>query len=215
MSRQAKILIFSLVLVFAIFQKQTKEPDNSYDNNDYREPTTVVPKKKPKTPVKKATPNNNLITPNFKPIATFYPQPKNGFSPYDSYFGKGVYNNNSGNSFKIKNSNTTDAVVLLVNAFSGRKVRNEYVRKNANFEMTGVPNGTYYLEWFSGENWSPDLIVGSGYKGGFQTNANFTKTRDSSDWMKVDGYQVWTVTLYSVVGGDVESEEINAEDFFN
>ena len=83
------------------------------------------------------------------------------------------------------------------------------------FEMTGVPNGTYYLEWFSGENWSPDLKVGSGYKGGFQTNANFTKTRDSSDWMKVDGYQVWTVTLYSVVGGDVESEEINAEDFFN
>ena len=148
-----------------------------------------------------------------KPVVN--PQPKNGFSPYDSYFGKGVYNNNSGNSFEIKNSNTTDAVVLLVNAFSGRKIRNEYVRKNANFEMTGVPNGTYYLEWFSGENWSPDLIVGSAYKGGFQTNANFTKTRDSSDWMKVDGYQVWTVTLYSVVGGDVESEEINAEDFFN
>ena len=53
MSRQAKILIFSLVLVFAIFQKQTKEPDNSYDNNDYEEKTTVVPKKKPKIPVKK------------------------------------------------------------------------------------------------------------------------------------------------------------------
>ena len=215
MSRQAKILIFSLVLVFAIFQKQTKEPDNSYENNDYREQTAVVPKKKPKTPVKKTIPNNNLIIPDFKPIPIFYPQPKNGFSPYDSYFGKGVYNNNSGNSFKIKNSNTTDAVVLLVNAFSGRKIRNEYVRKNANFEMTGVPNGTYYLEWFSGENWSPDLKVGSAYKGGFQTNANFTKTRDSSDWMKVEGYQVWTVTLYTVAGGDVESEEINAEDFFN
>ena len=76
--------------------------------------------------------------------------------------------------------------------------------------MTGVPNGTYYLEWFSGENWSPDLKVGSAYKGGFQTNANFTKTRDSNDWMKVEGYQVWTVTLYTVAGGDVESEEINA-----
>ena len=215
MSRQAKILIFSLVLVFAIFQKQTKEPDNSYENNDNREPTAVVPKKKPKTPAKKIIPNNNLIIPDFKPTPIFYPQPKNGFSPYDSYFGKGVYNNKSGNSFKIKNSNTTDAVVLLVNAFSGRKIRNEYVRKNANFEMTGVPNGTYYLEWFSGENWSPDLKVGSAYKGGFQTNANFTKTRDSNDWMKVEGYQVWTVTLYTVAGGDVESEEINAEDFFN
>ena len=215
MSRQAKILIFSLVLVFAIFQKQTKEPDNSYENNDNREPTAVVPKKKPKTPVKKTTPNNNLILPDFKPVTTINPQPKNGFSPYDSYFGKGVYNNNSGNSFKIKNSNTTDAVVLLVNAFSGRKIRNEYVRKNANFEMTGVPNGTYYLEWFSGENWSPNLKVGSSYKGGFQTKASFTKTKDASDWMKVEGYQIWTVTLYSVAGGDVESEKINAEDFFN
>ena len=215
MSREAKILIFSLVLVFAIFQKQTKEPDNFYDNNDYEEQTTVVPVKKPKTPVKKTIPNNNLIIPDFKPTPIFYPQPKNGFSPYDSYFGKGVYNNKSGNSFKIKNSNTTDAVVLLVNAFTGRKIRNEYVRKKANFEMTGVPDGTYYLEWFSGSNWSPDLKVGSAYKGGFQTNANFTKTRDSDDWMKVEGYQVWTVTLYTVEGGDVESEEINAEDFFN
>ena len=33
--------------------------------------------------------------------------------------------------------------------------------------------------------------------------------------MKVDGYMQWTITLYSVVGGDVESQSINPEDFFN
>ena len=33
--------------------------------------------------------------------------------------------------------------------------------------------------------------------------------------MKVEGYQIWTVTLYSVVGGDVESESMNANEFFN
>ena len=219
------MIIFSIILVFAIIQKQGKEesepvkttstqpikkvPESVERDDDYWDQYKFVDEAKNKMPliIPKENANNRL------PI--YHPKPKNGFSPYDSYFGKGVYNNKSGNSFKIKNSNTTDAVVLLVNAFSGRKIRNEYVRKNANFEMTGVPNGTYYLEWFSGENWSPDLKVGSAYKGGFQTNANFTKTRDSNDWMKVEGYQVWTVTLYTVAGGDVESEEINAEDFFN
>jgi hypothetical protein len=33
--------------------------------------------------------------------------------------------------------------------------------------------------------------------------------------MKVSGYEIWTVTLYSVAGGDVESENINANEFFN
>ena len=142
-------------------------------------------------------------------------KPKNGYSPYDKYFGKGVYINNSGNSFKIENSNETDAVVLLVNAFDGKKNRNEFVRKGTTFTMTGVPNGTYYLEWFSGTDWWDDLKVGTKFKGGFQTKASFTKTKDRNDWMKVDGYQIWTVTLYSVVGGDVESESMNAEEFFN
>ena len=81
--------------------------------------------------------------------------------------------------------------------------------------MTGVPNGTYYLEWFSGNNWSPNLLIASKYKGGFQTQSSFTKTKDLNDYMKVEGYQQWTVTLYSVTGGDVESEGINADEFFN
>ena len=202
MSRQAKIIIFSIILVFVIYQKQTKEekkPSNSIDTSKYN--------KKNKTGI-----YDNLGLTNSPVI--FYPKPKNGYSPYDKYFGKGIYDNNTGNEFIIKNSNQTDAVVLLVNAYSGRKVRNEYVRKGASFEMTGVPNGTYYLEWASGTNWSPELKVGR-LTGGFQSKATFTKTRDRNDWMSVDGYRQWTVTLYSVAGGDVESEKINADEFFN
>ncbi|MDB4228811.1 tetratricopeptide repeat protein [Flavobacteriaceae bacterium] len=147
-------------------------------------------------------------------LPIFFFQPKNGFSPYNAYFGKGIYDNSSGNVFILKNSNDTDAVVLLVNAYSGKKVRNEYVRKGASFEMTGVPNGTYYLEWASGTNWSPELKVGR-LTGGFQSKATFTKTRDRNDWMSVDGYKQWTVTLYSVTGGDVESENLSANEFGN
>jgi hypothetical protein len=164
---------------------------------------------------KKSSEEFKKLVEGIKPLVYLQLTPKNGYSPYNSYFGKGIYNNNSGNSFKIENSNETDAVVLLVNAYSGKKIRNEFVRKGTTFEMTGVPNGTYYLEWFSGTDWYSDLKVVSKFKGGFQTKASFTKARDRNDWMKVDGYKIWTVTLYSVVGGDVESESIDANDFFD
>jgi len=196
MSRQAKIIIFSLILLFSIYQKQTNDNSTTYEPR--------VAKAKPKK-----------YKPKRKKTLEWFPTPKNGFSPYNQYFGKGIYNNNSGNEFIIKNSNQTDAIVLLVNAYTGRKVRNEFVSKGSNFKMTGVPDGTYYLEWFSGTDWSPELKVGTRFKGGFQTDASFTKTRDRSDWMMVNGYKQWTITLYSVVGGDVESQKINADEFFN
>ena len=200
------MIIFSIILVFAIIQKQGKE-----DSVSTKTTSTQPKEKKPDlTEFDQYKRDDPKVDPN-----KFYPTPKNGFSPYDAYFGKGIYNNSLNNSFKIKNSNTTDAVVLLVNAYSKRKVRNEFVRKGATFEMSGVPNGTYYLEWFSGNDWSPDLKVGTKYKGGFRSKASFTKTKDESDWMKVSGNQIWTVTLYTVAGGDVESESMNANEFFN
>jgi hypothetical protein len=205
------MIIFSIILVFAIIQKQGKEESEPVKT------TSIQPKKKVPESAERDDDywdqykrDDPQVDPN-----KFYPTPKNGFSPYDAYFGKGIYNNSLNNSFKIKNSNTTDAVVLLVNAYSKRKVRNEFVRKGATFEMSGVPNGTYYLEWFSGNDWSPDLKVGSKYKGGFRSKASFTKTKDVSDWMKVSGNQIWTVTLYTVAGGDVESESMNANEFFD
>ena len=214
MSRQAKIIIFSLILLFSIYQKQTNDNSTTYEP---RVITKDTPKKKTtKTTPKKYKPKRKKPElPIFNKTIEWFPTPKNGFSPYNQYFGKGIYNNNSGNEFIIKNSNQTDAIVLLVNAYTGRKVRNEFVSKGSDFKMTGVPDGTYYLEWFSGTDWSPELKVGARFKGGFQTDASFTKTRDRSDWMMVNGYKQWTITLYSVVGGDVESQKINADEFFN
>ena len=148
------------------------------------------------------------------PVFDNFPQPENGYSPYNEYFGRGIYNNDSGNEFILKNSNSTDAVVLLVNAYSGKKVRNEYIRKGSTFSMSGVPNGTYYLQWSSGNNWSPNKNVGN-LTGGFQEDISFAKTENRNDWMPVEGYQQWTVTLYSVTGGDVETDNISASEFAN
>ena len=80
--------------------------------------------------------------------------------------------------------------------------------------MTGVPNGTYYLQWSSGNNWNPSKKVGN-LRGGFQNDISFSKTENSSDWMEVKGYQQWTVTLYSVFDGDVETDNISALEFSN
>ena len=208
MSRNAKLVIYGIILLFSIALKIKNNNEESKSYSDSQD--TVVNRTTPK-PIQPKKPNNNNESNNF---TDYYPTPQNGHSPYDSYFGKGIYNNSTGNKFIIKNSNSTDAVVLLVNAYSGRKVRNEFIRKGSTFSMTGVPNGTYYLEWASGTNWSTDKKVGK-LTGGFQSNSSFTKTRDRADWMAVSGYQEWTVTLYAVEGGDVESESLTENEFGN
>ena len=201
------IILFIIIIIFFVGYNLNK--DGSDSSNDNNKSVNRINEKINNDVIEDV--KNKIIT----PTKINYPRPKNGFSPYDQYFGKGIYNNNSGNEFVIKNSNSTDAVVLLVDAFSKKKIRNEYVRKGNDFKMTGVPNGTYYIEWFSGNDWSPNLKVASKYKGGFRKDASFTKTRDRSDWMPVKGYQQWTITLYNVTGGDVASEKIDEDDFFN
>ena len=219
MSRQAKIIIFSLILVYSIYSHQNNSSildwafETREKNNEWWEESKKENEKRKKWGLSdEVKSDKDIIESSEKPSKDNFPQPKNGFSPYNDYFGKGIYNNNSGNVFLIKNSNSTDAVVLLVNAYSGRKVRNEYIRQGADFEMTSVPDGTYFLEWASGNDWNPNLKVGN-LKGGFQTNSSFTKTKDTNDWMKVGGYQQWTVTLYAVAGGDVQSESMSANEF--
>lgn len=211
MSRQVKLFIYGIVFLYAIA--------SNIEVDDYSDSKSPVVSKPSNSSIVGNSNNNDNVKSTIEDdsdrnTVVNYTRPENGFSPYDSFFGKGIYNNSSGNEFVIKNSNSTDAVVLLVNANTGRKTRNEYIRKGNTFTMTGVPNGTYYLEWASGNDWNPNLKVGR-LKGGFQTNKSFTKTRDRSDWMNVPGYMQWTVTLYSVPGGDVESENLTANEFGN
>ena len=211
MNRQVKIIVFALILVFSFLKKHSNDFSSSDDKK--RERVTTPKKQNNSNNTKKRfTPNTNNKT---QASPKFFQTPKNGFSPYNRCFGKGVYNNDTGNAFIIKNSNSTDAVVLLVNAYTSRKVRNEFIRKGETFKMTGVPHGTYYLEWMSGNDWSPEIRVNSCLTGGFQTGQSFTKTRDRDDWMSVDGYKEWTVTLYTVSGGDVASESLSADEFGN
>lgn len=145
-------------------------------------------------------------------ICKNYPTPENGFSPYKNSFGNGVYNNSSGNSFIIKNSNSSHVVVLLINAYTNKKIRNEFIRKGEKFSMTGVPNGTYYLKWMSGNDWCPTEKIGN-LNGGFKKDLSFSESAKKNDWMKVSGFQEWTITLYTISNGNMDTQTINESDF--
>ena len=230
MSRQAKIIIFSLVLIFSIYQKQSSS-DSEY-----------VEKKSEVTNRNTNPPRSTNTSPTLDDLNDFvnseiadensldsyiddstYERPVNGFSPYDSYFGRGIYNNSVSNYVEIDNQTTNDAVVLLVNAYNDRKIRNEYVRKGTKFKMTGVPDGVYYIRMMSGKNWNPNIKVGP-LTGGFSKNISISGNSSSNDWMKIgttyadsDGryYEGFSQTLHAVVGGNVESESLTANEFAN
>jgi curved DNA-binding protein CbpA len=143
-----------------------------------------------------------------------YETPENGFSPYNNYFGQGVYENGTNNEFVIKNSNQSDAIVCLVDYTTDLKIRNEFIRKGSTFKLSNVPDGTYYLAWFSGNDWSPHKIMMGNVEGGFQTDTNFSKSDSPSDLMECYGDRRWTITLYSVVNGNMNQTEMSENDFF-
>ena len=229
MSRDAKILAYLLIIISAIVYKQTiatggdpfgitkAKKKKEFKPVESTGRKRVMIKIKDEDEGKKSSNRSSGGAARFNPSSNSssggnYTRPKEGFSPYDEYFGRGIYDKSVMNEFVIKNSFSTDAVVLLINAYTGRKVRNEYIRKGSNFSMTSVPNGTYYMEWTSGEDWNPNLDLGQ-VTGGFETNSSYTKTRDRDDWMRVTGNGIWTVTLYPSTSGDVESETLSSNEF--
>lgn len=119
MSRKLIIGISAIVLIYSIYLNSLNDGGSTSNFDDSA--TSVRDEKKS------------------LPVFDNFPQPENGFSPYNDYFGRGLYNNDTGNEFIIKNSNSTDAVVLLVNAYSDKKVRNEYIRKGSTFSMSEFP----------------------------------------------------------------------------
>ena len=155
----------------------------------------------------------------------------NGDSPYDLYFGNGIYDNNSYNEFTIKNTHKSDVVVCLEDIYSGRKIRNSYIFKGTSYTMLKIPNGTYIVKVFYGNNWNPNkILLGGKIKGGFDRDFSFAVFDDKDDYVKMYQYVTETktdegimenthystlvLTLYGVVDGNAEQTEISADEFF-
>lgn len=232
MSRKAKIIIFSVILLFSIYDKQILNVKNDSEEVEYVSEEYNSSNRSPISQDDIEMDNSlkdlklkleNL--PKFENLEDLrlYPSPENGHSPYDSIFGKGVYNNSVSNYVEIDNQTNNDAVVLLVNAYTDQKIRNEYVRKNSNFKMTGIPDGVYYIRMMSGNKWDPYLKLGT-LVGGFRENRSISGNSDSKDWMRIgetyadsEGryYEGFSQTLHPVAGGDVQNESLSVDEFIN
>ncbi|KAA6334692.1 hypothetical protein EZS27_017011 [termite gut metagenome] len=140
-------------------------------------------------------------------------QLKNGASPLDGCFGKGVYSGNA--TLTIKNGASSDAIVCLYSISSRQTIRNEYVQKNSSFKMNSIAQGYYKIRVFYGNDWNPNLENSCGTKGNFESNVSFSEfdgTKCFEDGY--NGYTVATITLYTIVGGNASSSPISQSDFF-
>ena len=150
------------------------------------------------------------------PVTQTYPI--NGTSPYNSYFGSGVYNSDDANWIKVNTPKNSDIVFIVKDIYSGKTIRNEFIRKNSSFTLTDIPNGTYEFLYFSGNNWSYNESMKNGrIKGGFTKNKSFTKSEKISDRIIFEyGYYGggMTLTLSQVYNGNLETQPADEDDFF-
>lgn len=211
------LVVGGLITLFAFLSDSNSSSSSRYSNpsSSYSAPSTYSP------------PNNSFSNPSPSTYNTT-PEPireskykgnqlSNGSSPFDACFGKGRF---SGNAWLLfKNSNSSDAIVCLVNVSSGKTIRNEYIRAGANFKMSSIPSGTYYLKVFYGNDWNPTLQNVCGTKGSFESNVHFSKSEGRSDWIEVENnelsYTTGEITLYTVANGNMSQSPISEQSFFN
>jgi len=187
-------------IIFAISNsnKSSSSYNNYSNDNSYNSPTT--------TPVEEYTP----------PVESEYKgnQLKDGASPLDGCFGKGVYSGKA--TLTIENGGSSDAIVCLYSIENGRTIRNEYVRKNSSFTMSNIAQGTYKIRVFYGNDWNPTLTNSCGTKGNFESDVNFSEFDGTEYFEDSDrGYTTATITLYTVAGGNTTSSSIDQSTFFN
>ena len=196
-----KSIGLAIVLLLAIVSKQTKKvkEENTKSIRAPR-PTTQKDYTKANTERSESYSENQL---------------PNGTSPYDQYFGRGLYSETE-NSLIVKASSQSDVVFILVDIYTGRRIRNEYIRKGTTFEFQKIPYGVYDYLYYSGNDWNPNLVNGS-FRGGFNKNARFTKNSKSADRLEFERgyYGSYEITLYQVSNGNLETKNTTATEFFN
>ncbi len=182
------------------YSSPSTSSNNSSNDNSYNSPATNT------TPIQEYT----------HPVESEYKgnQLKDGASPLDGCFGKGIYSGNA--TLTIDNGGSSDAIVCLYSVDEGRTIRNEYVRKNSSFTMSNITQGTYKIRVFYGNDWNPTLTNSCGTKGNFESDVHFSEF-DGTEYFEDSerGYTTATITLYTVAGGNASSSSIDQSTFFN
>lgn len=148
-----------------------------------------------------------------------------GDSPYESYYGKGKYDNSALNRVIFRNSKSHDAVVMLADINSGETVRNNYIRAGDDFIMQHIPDGKYYLKVLFGNDWNDTvrLLNDGNIAGGFKRDVRYEIFRQEINVIQMQGtrsgdtlgYRIYEITLYPVPDGNARSITADTREFFN
>lgn len=200
-----------IIVAISNSNKSSSSYNDNYTNNSYTNPST------------NNSNDNSYNSPTTTPVEEYIPpveseykgnQLKDGASPLDGCFGKGVYSGNA--TLTIDNGGSSDAIVCLYSIENGRTIRNEYVRKNSIFTMSNIAQGTYKIRVFYGNDWNPTLTNSCGTKGNFESDVHFSEFDGTEYFEDSDrGYTTATITLYTVAGGNASSSSIDQSTFFN
>jgi hypothetical protein len=158
-----------------------------------------------------------------KPLSTDV-RLQTGSSPYDKYFGLGMKDFESLSEITVQNGTNQDAVVIFINTYSDKCMRNVYIRANSSYTIKQIPKGIYKMKCYYGNDWEPSQNNGTGFPvGGFKRNISFTTPSSSKDYFDMHkeethngyNYSTYTVTLHKVVDGNMQTKSISKNDFFN
>ena len=90
-------------------------------------------------------------------------------------------------------------------------IRNEYIRGNTEFDMTGIPYGRYYIQWVQGNSWSDEKPL-KDCSGNFINNVSFGEDFNSyydaidfTDRQRYVEMRVWIETTYNSYGDGIEN----------
>jgi hypothetical protein len=210
MSREIKMIIFSLLLLISVINKQcnstsdytpstssSNEPNTDYNSNTPSSTTTSTPD---------VANNNSSYSPTSRPAS--------GFSPYNSYYGKGIYNNSTDNTIEVTAPLKKDIVIMFKDIYSGRMVRNEYIRANTMFSLTGIPYGKYKFFYLYGDDWSANAnFKGGRAKGNFLKDKGVGKSDKTFDCEFEDGYYgTYSLKLQLYTNGNLSTVEGSEND---
>lgn len=224
--------ILFVIIILCVFLIPDNKKDLSSNNVITKDSQPIKKSNESYTPVKNKS-DLNVDLSNYKPRqqqAEVVEESKwkgnklnNGDSPYNGYFGEGIYDYNSECYLIFKNGYSTDAIVCLENTATGRTIRNEYIRAGTDYKMTNIPEGIYKVKTFFGNDWNPEMTLNNGeINGAFDTDLNFSISDKPSDLIQMsitetgDGisYSTGEITLYTVSHGNMQQRNINSDEFF-
>ncbi len=169
------------------------------------------------------TPRDN----NGKTVSSKASEPRNivifsnGGKPYEDWFGKGLYDNESLAQLEVSNQSKCDAVVLLCDS-RGNVVRQAFVKAHSVYNIRNLPSVVVIMKTMMGNDWNTLKDNGANYpKGGFESNEAYT----ISPWNNPfdftykyydEGieYPTYSVTLHAVTNGNFKTKESSKREFF-